>query len=27
MHGETNGEVTPEQQAIAEKKLADWNKN
>lgn len=27
MHGKTNGEVTPEQQAIAEKKLADWNKN
>lgn len=27
MHWETNGEVTQEQQAIAEKKLADWNKN
>ncbi|EUD11936.1 ProQ/FINO family protein [Providencia alcalifaciens] len=27
MYGQPNGEITPEQQAIAEKKLADWNKN
>ncbi|HGN2088788.1 TPA: ProQ/FINO family protein [Proteus mirabilis] len=26
MHGQPNGEVTPEQQAIAEKKLAEWTK-
>ncbi|MEX9815380.1 ProQ/FINO family protein [Providencia rettgeri] len=25
MHGQPNGEVTPEQQAIAEQKLVEWN--
>lgn len=25
MHGQPNGEITPEQQAIAEQKLAEWN--
>ncbi len=27
MYGQPNGEVTPEQQAIAEQKLAEWNGN
>ncbi|MEQ5305678.1 ProQ/FINO family protein [Providencia rettgeri] len=26
MHGQPNGEVTPEQQSIAEKKLIEWLK-
>lgn len=26
MHGQPSGEITPEQQAIAEKKLAEWAK-
>ncbi|WP_336313788.1 ProQ/FINO family protein [Providencia huaxiensis] len=26
MHGQPNGEITPEQQAIAEQTLVEWNK-